>query len=396
MLILRPYETKVLMPLARRLWMPPSLSLPRDQLGNTDTKFHTITARDETGRVRWKGRFYDYEDADAFVHAVIASAEMGVPVPRELWDLPTPAWHPDIWPWLSYEFASTRITTSSAGSNQTLTSDATWNNSNNTVDCYGAGASGGSKTGSNATSTGGGGGLFSRISNFSYATPGTTTAVVRVGAGGTGVVSGSNGNAGGNTWYNASADPGVGTDNSKCSAQGGQGGNQAASGALAGGLGGASASSWGQTKNAGGAGGAVGASVSSGTTGAGGAAGPNGAGTAGADSTASSFNVQSAGGSGDAGSGGAGGAAGSNAGSNGTEVDASHGSGGGGGGAAISTGPITGGAGGNYGGGGGGAKTTSNTPTSGAGIQGMIVETWTPPAVNAKGNFFAIIARLNS
>lgn len=278
---------------------------------------------------------------------------------------------------------------------QTYTSDSTWNNSNNTVECVGAGASGGAvRASANNVATGGGAGAYSLITNFNFATPGTTTATYELGLGGAAITqsaSGSTaGNNGGATWFNSATDPGNGADNTKCSAQGGFAGAVGAN-PQNGGAGGAATSSWGQTKNAGGRGGNSGSFTSVATGGAG-AGGPDGAGNQGVDGTG----TQSAtnGGTSDAGSD-AGGTAGAGAngsgaqtggnGGNGTKFDSSHGLGGGGGGARSTSNNVTGtgGSGGNYGGGGGGAIVTSPTGTtavSGAGIQGLIVLTWTPAA----------------
>lgn len=282
--------------------------------------------------------------------------------------------------------------TTPTGSNQTYTSDATWNNSNNTVECVGAGASGGAVRGQNSVGTGGGGGAYSAISNFSFASPGTTTATYQIGTGGASITQSTqgatNGNNGGSTWFNNTVDPGNGVDNTQCSAQGGRAGIAGAN-PQNGGAGGATTSSWGTTKKNGGRGGNSGSFTST-RTGAGGAGGPDGDGNQGVDGTGSGQGTN--GGSSDAGSdaGGTAGAGAAGAGSatataggNGTKYDTTHGLGGGGGGASSSGGSATatGGGGGNYGGGGGGAGCTSNVGTtgiSGAGKAGLIVLTWTP------------------
>src|SRR5215469_10648280 len=101
---------------------------------------------------------------------------------------------------LFFPVLSQTILTASPGSQQTITSDATWNNSNNTVESIGGGGSGATDTKATARCCGGGGGCYSKISNFSFATHGTTTAGYEIGSGGaavtvtaSGVVSGNAG-----------------------------------------------------------------------------------------------------------------------------------------------------------------------------------------------------------
>lgn len=280
---------------------------------------------------------------------------------------------------------------SPTGSNQTLTSDPTWNNSNNTIECIGAGGSGGVANGAAPKScAGGAGGDYAKISNFTFATPGTTTATYQLGTGGT-AISGtlvSNGNAGGDTWFNSATFAG-------CSVGGrGGGGGQGNSTATAnGGAVGNGNTSTGTTINTGGRGGNVTTNTGEVGTGAGGAGGLNAAGNQGVDSSGNSTAASTNGGQGDGTHGGAAGTSGGGTGGNGTEWDASHGSGGGGGGNDASL--AVAGSGGNYGGGGGGGTSTSTTHPcgSGAGIQGIIVLTWTPvPRVtnNEDGTGFLI------
>ncbi len=260
------------------------------------------------------------------------------------------------------------------GSNQTFTSPSNWNNSNNTVECMGGGAAGGSAAGNH--STGGGGGAYSKITNFSFASPGTTTATYRVGIGGAGAGNTTPGASGGVSYWNAASDPGAGTDNAKCGAQGGTGGVNG-SGSRNGGAGGALASGYGQTRTSGGRGGNLTGASGTGGSGGGGAGGSTADGNPGGDNSTTSNNVTTAGGRGDDSVGGNGGAAGQNNGSPGTEWDGSHGSGGGGGGNSGNGATITAGNGGNFGGGGGGAKA-GTTANSGSGIQGIIVVIYTP------------------
>jgi hypothetical protein len=282
--------------------------------------------------------------------------------------------------------------TSPTGSNQTLTSDATWNNASNTVECIGAGGSG--SFGSNASGvseSGGGGGEYQKITNFTFAVPGTTTATYQIGTGGAaqsstaGANGSGNGIAGGDTWFNATAFPTVGT---ACGAHGGGAGVQNAvpTNGGAGGTGG--------YPNTAHANGGRGGNVTTSNTiasGGGGAGGPSGAGNTGLD--LSSGATRPDGGSADAGSGGAAGVGafatpGGNGG-NGTELgDSVHGTGGGGGGLrANGNANQVGGSGGIYGGGGGASQNgatsgSSRRATSGAGGQGIIVLTWTPSVVD--------------
>lgn len=283
---------------------------------------------------------------------------------------------------------------SPTGSNQTFTSPSDWNNSNNTIEVIGAGGSGGaSQLSTNGRATGGGGGAWSKITNFSFASPGVTTATYQIGTGGTAVTAGApgvsadvNGNAGGDTWFNGTTFAG-----SSVGAKGGDGGN-ASTGTtnLAGGAGGDGASGTGTSNNSGGSGGGTSTWYPA-ATGAGGAGGSTGAGGNGVVPTGNSQGTY--GGAADTGGTGAGIAGvnslvitGVTAGGAGTEWDSTHGSGGGGGGKRVGANSATSGnmAGGNYGGGGsscrnnGSGKNDITQCTSGPGATGIIVITYTP------------------
>lgn len=278
------------------------------------------------------------------------------------------------------------------GSNQTFTSPADWNNSNNTIEVMGAGGSGAATNGSATTvATGGGAGAYAQITNFSFAQPGTTTATYRVGQGGTSVTrntAGSTaGNTGGDTWFNAVAFPGVGTDNTKVGAKGGGGGYGGAA-TQTGGTGGVGANGWGQVRYDGGSGGTAShTSVATGGGGAGGNANNGGAGTA-SSGVSSATAGGRANGTGATGGNGQSGATNQTGGTGnaGTEYT-TYGSGGGGGGARSTNKntTATGGPGGARGGGGGGAlngsTNTGMTATSGPGADGIIVITYTPLGV---------------
>ena len=264
------------------------------------------------------------------------------------------------------------VITSSAGSTQTITSDATWNNSNNSIEVIGAGARGAIGASTSTSGGGAGGGAYSKIVNASITTPGTTQYFARVGG-----VTATNGSAGGDSWWTltspGTAFPTTGT------AVGAKGGAALASATSnAGGLGGALASAYASpatssVKTSGGNGGNAGASNASGG-GGGGAGGAAGNGTAGGTGpgaggvgNVSTGNLGGAGGPAGNGAGAVGGA-GSNL---STSPTAGSGGGGGGGNASASTG----GQGGLYGGGGGGGGRS--TGVGGQGRQGVIVLTWT-------------------
>lgn len=372
---------RILMATPRREWMPPSRAQQKTFLGHEDRTRFRLRARAHDGHIVWTGWFEDRDDADAFLFAMASGT---LRHERALWDLPVPGWHPDL-EGLLYEFLTQTILTTT-GSNQTYTSPADWNNASNQVECLGGGASGGAASNLSHHSTGGGGGAYSAITNFSFASPGVTTATYNVGIGGAarGAISGNsqNGESGGPTWFNNATDPGVGADNTKCSAAGGVNG-VTGSGARNGGVGGATTSGWGETKYAGGRGGNFTAGSGTGGSGGGGAASSSGAGGNAGDSALNTANVTTAGGTSGAGlSGGAGSSGPGNPGSNGTEFSGSYGAGSGGGGTAGTSG-ATGGSGGNYGAGGGGARTGSFTATSGDGRQGLIIIEYTPAAAKS-------------
>lgn len=262
-----------------------------------------------------------------------------------------------------------------AGTKFAVPSD--WNASLNIIETIGGGGSGGVNTagGGGIHTTGGGGGAYNFISNLSL-NPGAQVAFV-VGSGGAAATVTGAGNNGGNTYFNGGSLAG----SSVGSAFGSGGAEGSAS--RTGGAGGLSSNGVGSGNN-GGSGGNMTGTSGSGASGGGGAGGSTGAGVAGTSSASTSSNVTTGGGAGDASAGGAGGAAGNNNGSPGTEwtstgnAGAAAGSGGGGGGNSITGSATTAGSGGNYGAGGGGANGGASS-ISGAGIQGIIVVTYTPP-----------------
>lgn len=372
-------KPRILLPVPKAEWRTPSRAQPKDCFGNENRTRFRLRARLHDGHVVWRGWFDDRDDADAFLTAIALGTLHQQP---DLWRLPTPQWYPDLGERLSYDFATVTFLTSPTGSNQTYTSPSDWNNSNNNIQTLGSGGSGGVvvTTSGGKHVTGGGGGAWNKTTNLSFATPGTTTATYRIATGATAASSTtfSVGNDGGDSWFN-----GTTLAASSVGSKGGLAGG-AAAGSVSGGAGGTGLSGIGSSSNNGGRGGNLTGASGSGASGGGGAAGSTGAGNAGADSTSTST-VYTNGGSGDAGSGGSSGTGSATvptSGGDGTEWDGSHGSGGGGGGSGLSSTP---GNGGNYGAGGGAMRLGSGTATSGAGIQGIIVVTYTPLSTYTSG-----------
>lgn len=294
--------------------------------------------------------------------------------------------------------ATARIYLTATGTHSwTVPSD--WNNANNTIEVIGGGGGGG---GFNDWSPGGG--AYSKCTNVTL----TAGANVNysVGAGSTGVTSGSA--DGGDTYFNATSLANAVSNGASvsCGAQGGQGTNhisQPVGGQASAGVGavkysgGTGADSIASSAGAGGGGaagplGAGGGAVNGGTTAASGGGGNGGGGagsgpatnvggnggdnqggtghgTGGANGAPGTAGTNGGGGGGSGASGGTGGAGGA-----GTEWDASHGSGGGGGGGASAS-SADGGPGGLYGGAGG---SGSGSGKGGDGAQGIIVITYTP------------------
>lgn len=283
-----------------------------------------------------------------------------------------------------------------------------WNDSNNSIECIGAGGSGQTAS-AGVAGAGGGGGAYAKVTNVTLS--GSISYVV------------ASGGSQNDTYFNGAASS---TASISCAA--GKNGSGATAGA-----GGSTADSTGTVEYAGGAGGIGQAVTTNNAAGAGGgSAGPTGAGQAGGDSivgigdggaggggsnggssTAGGIQVDSttgsAGGHGTGGTGGGAGGTGNNSGSAGTDGGGGGGSGrpndtddiggaggcdtaftthgacgGGGAGGSASTFGGDGGAGGTYGGGGGGGgkSTDANAEygTAGTGGQGLIVIIYTPAA----------------
>lgn len=242
----------------------------------------------------------------------------------------------------------------------TLTSDATWNNVSNVVECIGGGAPGAHGASSSTGGGGGGGGAYNRITGFSFATPGTTQFHYTVGA--AGLAAGSFPINGGDSWFGPTTQNTFPTSGTGVGAHGGR--SPATNTTATGGVGAATTNGFPTTTPPARAGGtaANGVSASAGG-GGGGAGGPNGVGGNGSGTT---------GGTADGGlvTGGSPGNPGTN--NSGTEWTPTIGCGSGGGGSNASGG--TGAAGGSYGGGGGGGSNTTGTGGNGAG--GLVVLTW--------------------
>lgn len=383
------HRYNVLLPQKRSEWRSPSHRWFPFEIEN-QRRFR-LTARISDGKIVWRGWFDDREDADAFLEALGRHLVLDVPMPRELWRLPTPAWHPGIAPWVTYDFATLDFITTTSASNQTYNVPADFNSLNNTIHVVSHGANGAS------SGTSGGGGGYAAKANVSLTPSGTATYRLRAANSGSGTTNAS--------WFNGT------------SLAGSSVGIQGASGAT----GAPTTSGVGDTLNAGGNGG-TGSSIGGGG-GGGGAAGPTGVGAVGGNqgnapgdggggaganggsngSTASGGNSGAGGnnrlgtgggaadgGAGSSGGGGGGGensVGGGHAGGTGSldpVWDATHGPGGGGGGGGEGdddpkggSAGGAGGAGGLYGGGGGGGGNGNGDGVGGAGKQALIVVEYT-------------------
>lgn len=234
---------------------------------------------------------------------------------------------------------------------QTYTSKTSWNNSVNSVESIGGGGAGARGASTSTSGGGGGAGAYNRISNFSFATPGTTTAEYKTTAGL--LHTGSYPGTAPDCWFN-----GATLGASSCGAKGGVSPATATSATgAAGGLASGGVPTTSPPGRNGGNGANAGGNNSSGG-GGGGAGGPNGAGGNGSGTT---------GGTADGGMV-AGGAPGNPGSANeGDEWTATDGCGSGAGGA--NAGPGTGGTAVGYGGAGGGGGRSNGV--GGDGFQGV-------------------------
>jgi hypothetical protein len=363
-------RTKVLMPVPKREWMPPSIAQRKTFCGDEDRVTFSLKARLADGHVVWLGLFEDRDDVDAFLYAVVTGS---LNYERELWRMPSPWWDGYGIDNVVFELV-VNVTLTTTGTANTYIVPADWGNANNTIQCIGGGASGGiiRKATEPRLATGGGGGGYGKTTNISLT--GGASVTYGIGAGGAFVRLSTNGllsgNSGGDTYFNAAS--------YAAATVGGQGGFGGVSNTTAvvtnGGAGGAGK---GSVNYSGGSGGGINfpSAASSQSTGGGGAAGPNGAGNNG-NTINSSGDFYSLGGSGDAGFGGATGSGNGGSGGAGTEFGTT-GSGAGGNGGTSLTGSSTGGSGGLYGGA-GAAASGPGTITSGTGRQGLIYIQYTP------------------
>jgi hypothetical protein len=407
-------RAKLLMPVHQSVWREKSQSLQKDDMSNFDCTLFKITATSRTGAVLWRGWYQDRADADAVLHAILMGK---IRHERSLWRLSDVEWNSDIPSDALYQINTCLFLSCHAGEVQQMSVPMDWsvplqapgyvseseylfwsgspnfftsgtsdtapgnfNSSSNKIEVIGGGGSGGrSYRTDNIDVGGGGGGAYSSVSNLSIS--GGATVYYSIGTGQPRVTTNTTGSAGGDTWFNRSTNSAPTLSSNGALAKGGDGGFRSTS-PSGGSAGGSAASGVGATKYSGGSSGFTDSAQTA--SGGGGAAGMNGNGNSSANPVGG--NSATAGGSGDAGFGGAGGSPinGNNPGGNGTEWSALYGSGGGG--AGWGTGNDTGataGSGGNYGGGGGAACQYNNTTAnSGAGIQGLLVVTYTPALAN--------------
>lgn len=197
-------RAKFLMPMNKRDWRTLSRAQIKNFKGDENHSMFRIRAKLNDGFVKWVGWFDDREDFDAFLWAITTDT---LKYERALWDLPNVSWSPDIGENLSYDFATTTFLTT-AGSLQSYSTPIDWNNGNNIIECIGGGGGGGvvrRTSGNAAYGAGGGGAGYGKYSNLtisgsvSYQNGSGATAVSRTTDGAT------NGNAGGDTWFNGSS-----------------------------------------------------------------------------------------------------------------------------------------------------------------------------------------------
>lgn len=299
--------------------------------------FYMVRGRLHDGYIKWRGRFEDREDADAFLYAVVTGNLIHEP---ELWKLPVPEWNPDLGTDLVYECITYNIITTGT----TWTVPVDWTNGSNAIEGIGAGG-GSSNAGGAGMGVSGAGGAYAKEVNQTYTASNSITVQV-------GIVTNST----------TVTDTFVKNNSNSANVMLADGAALSTAGTAA--------NSTGSTKYSGGAGGSNVASALYGGAGGGGAAGPGGAGGNGSAGSTSAGGAGGTGGGGSGGSGGAGsttnGSKGSN-GSAGTEWSSAGSGGGGGGGLGFPASCATAG---NYGGGGGG---NAGGGTGTEGTKGVIV-----------------------
>lgn len=262
-------RAKFLVEVPKRQWMTPSVTPERDECGNHDKTLFRVRGRLSDGYIVWTGWFECREDFDAFLWAV---AQGNLNQQPALWRLPTPEWRSDIGEQITFDFATTDYRTTGAGTDQTYTRPADWNDENNNVQLI-AGGSGGSRGATTGTPGrgGGGGGAYSRAINITIG----AAPAYRIGAGGAGAATVSTaGGTGGDSWFNGtalgaasvSAQGSVGT-----LGQGGVTGGQAANGLGSTKFNGGNGGNGQATNGAGGGGGGAGGATAAGGNGTAGA-----------------------------------------------------------------------------------------------------------------------------
>lgn len=358
-------RSRFLMPMSNKYWRTPSHAQQKDQFGNENFTRFRLRARVDDGHIVWEGWFDDRDDLDAFLWAIASETLI---YEKELWELPSPEWTPDIGENIVYDFYSISYFGSPVNSLGTYTKPKDFNSGRNRITCLGGGGSGAAyfrDAGEiRKAATGGGGGGCGQYANINIADDFT---YYQVGGGGPGGSDSGSGNGGftgqaggasffGNTTYSGSPVGGTG----------GGGGTFINNSTRPGGT----AGSWKGTSGFnGGRGGDVYYNSGSGyhATGGGGAAGWEAAGTNGVDI---STNVSSS--NGGFGNGGINGGGVPNSG-NGTNFGSGIGSGAGGIGVVATSGP-----GGFYGGGSGASLRGGGTAISSSGAQGLVIVEYTP------------------
>ena len=165
-------HTKFLLPMKRKDWLPPSVSLPKDTFGKETTTTFRVALKHKKKLV-WEGSFRDREDFDEFLFGL---ASESLQYDRYLWTLPIPELNPDVLKLddIVFYFATQTIYTGSAFTT-TYNKPIDWNDYANKFECLGGGGQGGgcSSTSGNG-GAGGGGGSFSRTINSSLLAGQTT------------------------------------------------------------------------------------------------------------------------------------------------------------------------------------------------------------------------------
>jgi len=383
MIILQPYENRILVPVPHLQWREPSLSQPRDALGNQNQTRFRVRARLHDGHIAWAGWFDDRDELDAFYWDLAQHIGCGGNAPNlhhfnDVWG------DPELLPHLSFELA-TQVFYSGNNNYTQVNRPNDWDDTFNTARAVGPGGGGGIRTvASHSNVGGGGGGAFAQTANFTFPTRlyvFTESSVVTPTApsGTNSAIDGETGSASALSTKNTGVV--FPTDYIVCAGPGAGGKAEGRATSAVGGAGGTTAASVGALKRAGGRGGNGAVADDRRATGGGGAAGPD---ANGGNGTNQSGTGASKGGDGNGGNGGTGSAGGAEAdGGDGSEFDPAHGTGGGGGGFQFTdtqSSPAAGNSGGKYGGGGGGVTRNGSgrATKSGNGGGSLIVLDYRP------------------